>query len=461
MFAVAIGFVIPGPGPAALGAQEGPDVGSSDWDGSRVPEPLSLEAAIALALEHSPTHARAVNGAAVVRSDERRALGEMLPTLSAWLSFTGTTARTKTAFDDFGQPTEAPSYEKSTTSSTSQGLAGRVALFDLASIRTYGAARALTGAEAAAGARDVAALRTRVGRAYFQLVERQALIVVEEGVLRTAEDQLWAIRALLRVAARQPTDVLGAELSVAQAEQSLSRARGEARKAALILNEVMGVPLGRTFALMDALPTAFDPDRLSEDSLARWALRRSPAVLEAEARKVAAERGVSAARAGRLPSLSLEYSWGRGANLREYAAFRELHPENSSWSFGLRVAVPLLPGLQASASVEAAKLSAESARASLREARLAVERAARSAAIDLRDGCEAVRLAERSAEIARERLAQGQELYRLGTLDYTLLRQISDQVATAERQLLSARYALADALVQVEEQLRGSADTGG
>ncbi len=441
--------------PGAVRAQE------AELPGSREPEPLTLAAAVALALENSPLHVRAVNAVSAAQEEERRSLGQMLPSLSASVDFRGSTSRTRTAFDDFGQPKESPSFERNTTSSTSQGLGGDLAVFDLAAIRRYGLARARTSAEELAVARDAAALRTSVGRAYFNLVQRRELIGVEVRVLRTAEDQLSAIRELLRVAAKQPTDVLGAELAVAQAEQSLASARGEARKAALVLNQAMGVPLERAFAPTDGFPALFDPVELDVAALVDRAVSGSPTLAEAEARAAAAERAVAVARAARFPSVRLDYSWGRSASLSEYTAFRELNPGNSSWGFGLRVGIPLFTGLQTAATVAGAALDADNARAGLREARLGLEGAVRAAVIDLSNGYQAVQLAERSAGIARERLAQGQELYRRGTLDYVALSQMSEQVADAERHVLDAHHQFAEALLQLEEKVAGPVGAGG
>jgi outer membrane protein TolC len=66
-----------------------------------------------------------------------------------------------------------------------------------------------------------------------------------------------------------------------------------------------------------------------------------------------------------------------------------------------------------------------------------------------------VQTAETSADLARRRLAQGQELYRLGTLDYTALQQMITQVAGAERQVINAHNQFALALLQLEEKVGG------
>jgi hypothetical protein len=88
----------------------------------------------------------------------------------------------------------------------------------------------------------------------------------------------------------------------------------------------------------------------------------------------------------------------------------------------------------------------------------------RSALIDLENAYAGVRLAERSAEIARERLRQGQQQYRLGRLqDYTALQQMIEAVAQQERIVTGASYNFSVALLTLEEKVgrRVAAPAGG
>jgi outer membrane protein TolC len=122
--------------------------------------------------------------------------------------------------------------------------------------------------------------------------------------------------------------------------------------------------------------------------------------------------------------------------------------------------VPLFNRFQTSAAVGQAEVEALNAAESLREARLEVEREVRAALIDLENAHAAVRLAERSAEIAREQLRQGQEQYRLNTLDYTALQRMVDQVSAAERGVLEAYYSFTMALLTLEERVGGRVGVG-
>jgi outer membrane protein len=442
------GTLIPASG--QLGAQEGAPA-----------ERLTFEAAVAQALEHNPQYLRQLNQVTASVHAERQSFGQMLPSLSAGVSFDGSTSRSRTAEDEWGRPISEADFVQTTGSGTAQSLSGNVTLFDLRNIHGYRAARARTAAQMAGADLQAAGLRTQVGGDYYEAVLRSELVAVEERGLQTARDNLAAIRQLLRIAARQPTDVLGAELQVAQAEQSLQRARGAASKAALQLKARMGVPLDRVYELASALPEPFDPERLQRDVLIHRALAGSPRIGQQAAAAQAAERALVAARAARYPTLSGSYRWGRSARLPDYDAFREFNPENQNWGFGLSVGFPLFNRFQTSSQIGTAEVEALNADQSLREARLELEREVRSALIDLENAYTGVQLAERSADIAREQLRQGQELYRLNTLDYTALQRMVDQVSNAEREVLQAYFSFAVALLALEERVGGAVGIDG
>ena len=425
------------------------DAGSADS--------LSFKQAVGIALERSPVYEREVNAVASAGFSERLALGRaFLPSLSAGLGFGGGWSRRQTGEDDFGQPIEGTEFREATSSSASQSVNASVPLFDLQSIRSYGAAQDRTAARAAAAEYQAGLLRTRVGQAYFGVVQRDRLVEVEERNLATARQSLEAIRRLLRIAARQPTDVLGAELQVAQAEQALAEARGEARKARLQLRARLGVPLERAFVLTTGFADVFDPEALQTETLVRRALEDSPRIAQQVASLKAAEASLSAERAGRYPSISGNVGYSRSFGIQGYDAIGRFDLPNQGWDFGFSLSLPVFSQFGTSAAIGQADIAVDDARAALREARLQLDMEVRSALIDLRNAYASVVLAERQVELGRERLAQGQELYRLGTLDYTDLQTMIDQLSGYERGLITARYRFTEALLTLEEKVGGT-----
>ncbi len=443
---------------AVVAAGLGGAVGAGAQE-AEVPRALSFEAAVAVAWENNPSYLRDLNQVATSEHQERQSLGQtFLPSLSGF-GFGASNSLRQSWEEDSGE-IRSGSVE-STSSSASQSVSTSLTLFDWQRVQGYRAARLRTTAAVAGAELRAAQLRTQVGQDYFSAVQRERLAEVEEQTLATARAQLEAVQALLRVAAKQPTDVLGAELAVLQAEQSVQQARGEARKALLQLRERMGVPLDTPVELTSDFPAVFDPGGLTTASLIDRALTSSPRMAEQRARVAAADRGLSAARAARFPSISLSGSWNRGTSAQDLDALGEFDLPNRTYSASVGVSIPLFDQFSTSAAVGRASVDLANAEQSLREARLQLEREVRAALIDLENAYTAVQVAERSVEIARQRLAQGQELYRLGSLRYENLQQMIDAVAAAERGLVNARSNFAFALLQLEEKVGGPVDLGG
>ena len=420
-----------------------------------VPAALGFEAAVRVALERSPTYLQQINEVERAEYAERASLGGLLPSLNASLGFRGDNSRAKNATDEFGRPIGGTEYVETTRSSASQGLSGSMTLLDLAQLGRYGAARAATAVQEAGVASQAAVVRRQVGQAYYGAVRQARLLEVEERQLATARENLEAVRALMRLAAKQPTDVLGAELDVAQAELAVRQARGEAEKALLLLKQNMGTPMGTEFVLTDGFPELFDPAMLDPATLLERAFAQNPRLVQQAVSVESAARALSAARAARFPSLSGNYSYGRTTSLQDYDAFGQFNLPNSIWGFGLNVSVPLFNRFQTSSQIGQAAVEAENAREGLRLERLQLEQEVLAARIDLDNAHAGVQVAQRSVEIARERLDQGQELYRQGTLDYTALQQMINALANAERGLVSARSQFAAALLVLEEKVGG------
>lgn len=420
-----------------------------------VPERLGLEDAVRVALERNPAFLQQLNAVERAEYSERSAWGGFLPSLSASMGFRGDFSRSLNAVDEFGRPVGGQEYSEYTRSSASQGLSGQYTLLDLRQIAEYRAARANTAMQVAAVDAQAATVRRQVGQAYWAAVRQARLLGVEERQLETARENLSAVRELLRLAARQPTDVLGAELDVAQAELNVLQARGEVEKAELALKQAIGTSMATRFILTDDFPAVFDPAALDDAALLDRAVRENPRLAQQEAAVEAADRSLSATRALRYPSIGGSYSYGRGTNALGYDAIGRFDLPNSGWGFGISLSLPLFNGFQTSGQIGQAAIEAENAREALRQERLTLEQEVLSARIDLENAYAGVRVAERSVEIARQRLAQGQELYRSGTLDFTALQQMINALAGAERGLVNAQTQFANALLVLEEKVGG------
>jgi outer membrane protein len=418
------------------------------------PGVLTRDDAVRTAREHNPAFLRVLNDLDVAGASVRSARASaFLPSLSTSVRLSGGESTAITGEDPFGQTIRLPEALTSQSSSANQDVSAQMTLFDgFSSFRTLDAQRAAYAATEASIEAQAIQLAGQVSRDYYNAVRTARLIALEEALLASAQERLVRTEELLRLAARNRVDVLGARGDVAQSEQSVARARGEADKARLALAATMGLDPATPFTLDTLLPPVFDPAVLDHDALVAAALHAHPVVRQRSAAVGAAEQRAAAARGRRWPTITANAGYNRNMNRTGYAAFGEVNPPNYRYSFGLSATLPIFTRYQTSATIAEANAAASDAEHDLRGSRIAVERDVRSALIDLDNAYASLQLAELNVVLGRERQELTQEQYRLGGITFTDLQNVIDRTAAAERQALDARFQFITALIALEER---------
>lgn len=418
------------------------------------PRPLTLAEALALAERGNPQFRQTVNDVDVSEAQRRQATAAYLPTLRANLGFSGAGSQTLVGEDDFGNPVR-DARRTIRSSSANQGVSLDWLVFDGgARERRLSAAREQVVASEAAIDAQRTALQAQVASLYYRAQAAAANVALEERLLVTARDQLDATERRFRIAAARREDVLGSQADLANAEVRVERARGEARKAVLLLRQAMGLEGDAPLQLTDSIPRPPADVALDADSLVRLALARHPIIAAEAARAEAADRGASAARGARWPSITATAGYGRSDRSNGFGSFWDVNPAGQrGFTFGLSTGLPLFDRFQTSAQVAQADAQAEDARQAVRAARLRVEQEVRSAAIDLDNARRALRLAEQAADVSRERVELTQERYQIGGVDFVQLQSVLRSAADAERAENDARVQLAIAWVTLQEKL--------
>lgn len=417
------------------------------------PSRLTLEDAIRLAREHNPEFRQVLNDVDVAVASERAAWGALFPSVSASLSFGGSHSRALTGSGDFGEVIVNPTYVETTSSTASQGVGLSMTLFDGgATLGRLRQERAMSRQVDARVAARAVQLRAGVARAFYAALRDQAMVAVEERLLRSAEEQLEVTRRRFEIGSARRDEVLGSEAQVAMQQQSLEEVRGAAEKSRLALLRQIGLEGAPAYEPVGQLPEAFDPSPLDVDALVEAALTASPRILERQAALEAGERAASAARGIRWPRITASLNANRGIGARDYEALFDFNPPNRSLNFNISASVPLFTGFRNTADIVRADASLEDAREQLRAERLALETEVRSAFIDLQNAYRTLELAERSLALSQERLELTEERYRAGgTVGFIELQNAVDAAARAERQLIAARFGFVVAVVALEE----------
>ena len=303
---------------------------------------------------------------------------------------------------------------------------------NLTSIQNFRAARdtARAGEYTLKDARDLVVLA--VGGAYLQVGAAQARLDAEQAQLDTAN------AILHRSVEQHAAGVLG-KLNVDQnqvraltEQQRLITLRNDLAKQKINLARLVGLPVSAPYELTDNF--AFQPVPVEgvEQAVAA-AEQHRPDLHAAQLQVEAAEKAVSAARAERLPSLSVSANYGViGLNPSQahnaYAAVGTLN-------------IPVWQGGRASADIAQAEAVLAQRRAELADTRGQIEAQIRQAYLDLDAAAGQVEVARKNLEVAREALDMSRTRMEAGVINTVEVVQAQETVASANLDLINSIFA--------------------
>lgn len=417
---------------------------------------LSLQNAIELARRYNPAYRRALNQLEATGAQNRAAWGAFLPRLSANFGFNQNFTRRFSTADFFGRAIENPEVRTQVTSSSGQGLSLSLSVFEggarLHRLREAGARNLASEATVEA---QLVTLVADLEQQFFATQKAHELAAVETELLAARRQDLEATERRFRLASVQQVDVLAAQLEVAQQELRVEDTQAEARKAMLLLRKLIAAPELPEFALAPEPVTIFGPSSIDPDSIVAVALQQSPALRRREAELAAARAAASATRARSWPSVSLSADLGRSAFGPDNSALFDFNPRNQAGNVSLAVSIPVFQRFETGREIAQAEVQAANAAEELREERLEVEGQVRERLTDLEAAHRALRIAERSRELAAERLRLERQRYRLAASGFLELQQAVRQAADSERALVEARYRFVAARIALERAVGG------
>lgn len=281
-----------------------------------------------------------------------------------------------------------------------------------------------------------------VKTAYFQAVAAVALVRVEAARVERQRDQLGFVERRIALGRATRSDSLRSLVDLNNARLALLTAENDSRQSTYTLAEAVGVdrPVVPT-------ETRFDLGPVQIDREAALALVResSPAVAASRASALAAEASAAAARSAWYPSLSVgaDQSWQDD----------QFFPGDDSWSVSASLSYPLFNGFQRESSIQRASAQADAAEASLRATLLSTLAAVDAAYGQVEAARDGVDLADETVDLAREDLRVTEERYRVGLA--TILDLQASQIALrqAEVDLIQRRFDYAIGVARLEALL--------
>ena len=322
---------------------------------------------------------------------------------------------------------------------------------DLTAINNYRSARATARASqyTMEDARDLITLA--VGGAYLQVLAAQAR-------LDAAQVQLDTANAVFHQSSEQHTEGVLGKLNVDQnqvrtltQQQQLTTLRNDLAKQKINLARLTGLPPNPNYELTDKFPYSPAPVNTVEEAIARAERERSD-LKAAEAQVDAASRALAAARAERLPSLSLSGDYQViGTN-----------PDHSHGAFSVAgtLNIPVWLGGRTGSDIAQAQAVLAQRRAELEDVRGQVEAEVREVYLDLEAAAGQVEVARKNVDVANETLEMTRARMQAGVVNTLEVVQAQETVSSAQLDLINSIFAhnlaklnLARALGHAGEQL--------
>ena len=306
------------------------------------------------------------------------------------------------------------------------------AVVDLSALNNYRAARENL-ASNELSAEDARSLVVQaVGGTYLQTV-------AAAGRVRSARAQLETATVLYRQNAERRAVGLVAQVDVDRSQvqaltqqQRVTALQNDFAKQKINLARMIGIPPTDAYELLDDVPFAAARP-LSVDEALRQARESQADRKAAEAHVRAADHSLAAARAARLPSVSVNADYG--------AIGPTLPDARGTFSVIGTVRVPIWQGGRVEAGVLQAEATATQRRAELEDLDAQIEADVRMADLDLRAAASQVDVAEQNLRVARETLDLTRQRFDAGVSDNVEVVQAQESVANAALDQVNAVFA--------------------
>ena len=388
------------------------------------PIEVTLDDAIARALELQPSMVEAEGSRRIAHSNDRAAWGAFLPSISTSASaFRSNVARID---PETGRPV-SPEF------TYTLGWSASLPLFEgFARIAGKKAASANVDAADAAWRGEQFNVILDTKQVFYAAAAAEELVRVATAQVARAQEQLTAANDMLKAGSATTSDSLRATVELGSAQIALIRAQAAHEAAQAALARQIG-----SSGLARAVPGETLPALPDTSVIRELAMKESPSILQSEASARAADARVTIARSRYWPSLGVSYGanrQGTGSPLTDL----ENYESSSSWRFGL--AWPIFDGFDREAAQVAAGVDRDVAEAVAADTRRQVDAEVVRQVALLDAAYRQIAIAAVNVEAATEDFRVLSDRYRLGVATSVDLASSQENLTGAEVALIQARF---------------------
>ena len=413
---------------------QGPFSGSASGAAQPFSGKLSFKEAIGRGLRFNLGQVGLEQGVRQARGLSRVARSALLPNLNSSLSETVEQTNLRALGVRFNSPIPAFNIPAIVGPFNYFDLRARLTqtVADVTELDNYRSAKESVRAneQSARDARDLVVLG--VGGAYLQVVAAQARVRTERAQVETAQALFDQARQQRAAGVLALTDLNRAEVQLLTERQRLVSLENDLAKQKINLARLTGLPATDAFEVSDDVPYTPAPG-VNEQTALQDAYAHRADLRAAEAEVRAARLTHAAARAERLPSLSLSADYGAiGTN-----------PSQAHGTFSVvgTLSMPIWQGGRTEGDIEQADAALAQRNAELEDARSRVEADVHTAFLDLRAASTQVEVAARNIVVSKQNLDLTRQRFTAGVSDNVEVVQAQESVASAELDYIDSVFA--------------------
>jgi outer membrane protein len=432
---VAAALVLAAAAAPALAAQTGSPSAPAAAAGQ--PRTITFDDAIRIALQQNGTLRQAVNAAALDTVAVRQQKMQFLPDVRFSTTTSGTYDRAAGTGNGAGQALSQ------TSTALNAGVSSSYTLYNGgANTANLRAARL----QQQAGASDVERTRQSVVFTvvsnYLSLIEAQEQLRVRNETLASEQAQLQQIRAFVDAGRRPIADQYQQQAAVAAAQLAVVQANNAVELAKVDLIQTLQLDPRGQYAFQAPAAGTGSSAVAPLDTLLTQAFARRVDLAARQTELSATEQSVRAARAGRLPTVTVSAGYNTSVNSNNDLSLFDQLNQRQGGSVSVGVSLPVFDRGNAAAEVQRAQIAQDNARIALENQRQQVGLEVRRAYLDWQAAQQQLAAAQAQVTAAQQSLTATDQRYRAGVGTLVELTQARSLLAQAQSQLVSARYNL-------------------
>jgi outer membrane protein len=437
LVAITVGLLVGEQGGVAVCADESKAL-------QAIPEVLTLDKAMELALAHHPSLRVASGTQAINEALVGQAQSGFFPQVQGSLGRTLRTANSTSTFQGSGVPR---STSGNTTGFNQSGVTLNQLLYDFGKTKSQVDTAQFNLQAANSDAQTtVQTVIVNVQQAYFSLQQTQRLVTVSEEALTQFQKQLDLAKGRFKAGVAPKIDVTTAEVDFSNAQLDLITARNNALVARVTLNNAMGIQTTTPYRVQD--PGQPEPYQVSLDEAVARAIQLRPEIISQRAQERAAEAAIKAAQGDFFPTVTSTASYTY--NGVEF-------PLVYNWNVAGTVNIPIFSGFLTKQQVAQARANLLKTMATGDVLRQTILLEVSQALLNLEAAQQRLRVTAVTVEQAKERMALVEGRYKAGLSNAVEVTVAEVALVTAQENEVVAMSSYQAAKAQLDRAMGLSA----